>query len=287
MIADLDETIKKVLVAELPIKNGEIDVKFDQPKREWSAKLTKPTVNLFLYDVRENSALRQAQWQPVANGNGGNGNGHDSNIARSKKTPFRIDCYYMMTTWASEAEDEHRLLTRCLMALFRYPVLPEHMMVGNLQHNRFEVATGLARHDKLTNPAEVWSALDNEMRPSISYIVTLALDPWAVVTGPVVRTFTIRSGQTITLPIEQELSTESRSINYIGGTVRSKKNPQPGLEVAIKGTGWFDKTNDKGQFTLGGMPPGEYTLVVWPGDGKPKEKAVQVPAAEGDYDIEV
>jgi hypothetical protein len=284
MIADLDETIKKVLVAELPIKNGEIDVKFDQPKREWSAKLTKPTVNFFLYDVRENSALRQAQWQPVMNGNG---NGHDSNIARSKKTPFRIDCFYMMTTWASEPEDEHRLPTRCLMSLFRHPVLPEHMMVGSLQHNRFEVTTGLARHDKLTNPAEVWSALDNEMRPSISYIVTLALDPWAVVTGPVVRTFTIRSGQTVTLPIEQELSAENRSINYIGGTVRSKKSPQPGLEVAIKGTGWFDKTDDKGQFTLGGMPPGEYTLVVWPGEGKPKEKAVQVPAAEGDYDIEL
>jgi hypothetical protein len=31
-------------------------------------------------------------------------------------------------------------------------------------------------------------------------------------------------------------------------------------------------------------------LVVWPGDGKPGkpiEKAVQVPAAEGDYDIEL
>lgn len=284
MIADLDETIKKVLVAELPIKNGEIDVKFDQPKREWSAKLTKPTVNFFLYDVRENAALRQAQWQPVINGNGSNGN---DNVARSKKTPFRIDCYYMMTTWASEPEDEHRLLTRCLMALFRHPVLPEHMMVGSLQSNRFEVSTGLARHDKLTNPAEVWSALDNEMRPSISYIVTLALDPWAIVTGPVVRTFTIRSGQTTSLPVEQELQTKAFDINYIGGTVRSKKSPQPGVEVAIKGTGWFDKTNEKGQFTLGGMPPGEYTLVVWPGDGKPKEKAVQVPAAEGDYDIEL
>jgi hypothetical protein len=294
MIADLDETIKKVLVAELPIKNGEIDVKFEQPKREWSAKLTKPTVNFFMYDVRENAALRQANWQAI-NGNGnGNGNGNSpDNIARSKKTPLRVDCYYMMTTWASEPEDEHRLLSRCLMAMYRHPILPEHMLVGTLQHNRYEVSTGLARHDKLTNPAEVWSALDNEMRPSVSYIVTLALDPWAVVTGPVVRTFTIRSGQTLTLPVEQELHTESRDINYIGGTVRRKKHPQPGLEVAVKGTGWFDKTDDKGQFTLGGMPPGEYTLVVWPGEGKPGlpskpiEKAVQVPATEGDYDIEL
>ena len=47
MLADLDESIRKLLIEELPIKNGEIDVKFEQPKREWSAKLTKPTVNFF------------------------------------------------------------------------------------------------------------------------------------------------------------------------------------------------------------------------------------------------
>ena len=29
MIADLDQTIEQLVIAELPIKNGEIDVKFD------------------------------------------------------------------------------------------------------------------------------------------------------------------------------------------------------------------------------------------------------------------
>ncbi|MCB0005881.1 MAG: DUF4255 domain-containing protein, partial [Anaerolineales bacterium] len=63
MITDLDETIRNILRAELPIKNGEIDVKFDQPKREWSARLNKPTINLYLYDVRENNVLRTHQWE--------------------------------------------------------------------------------------------------------------------------------------------------------------------------------------------------------------------------------
>jgi hypothetical protein len=63
MIADLDETIRQLLIAELPIKNGEIDVSFDQPKREWSARLSKPAVNFFLYDMRENATLRQHQWE--------------------------------------------------------------------------------------------------------------------------------------------------------------------------------------------------------------------------------
>jgi hypothetical protein len=287
MIADLDESIKKVLVAEMPIKNGEIDVKFDLPKREWSAKLTKPTVNFFLYDVRENAQLRQYQWERL-NGN----SNHDSNLARAKKLPMRVDCYYMMTAWAAEPEDEHRLMSRCLTSLFRHPILPQHMLVGSLQNSKYDIPVFLAAHDKLTNPAEVWSALDNEMRPSVSYVVTVALDPWTEVTGPIVRTFTIRAGQTTTLPAVQGLDNGESDgpINYIGGTVRVKEGnnaPEPGVQVAIKGRGWFDTTDEKGRYTLGGMPSGEYTLVVWPRDGKPKERKITVPAPQGDYDIEL
>jgi hypothetical protein len=286
MIADLDETIKKLLVEDLPIKNGEIDVKFDQPKREWSAKLVKPTVNFYLYDVRENTQLRRSQFDPA-----GNGNAREM-ISRMKKAPHRIDCYYMITTWAAEPEDEHRLLTRTLMSLFRYPNLPEHLLQGTLQNPRFPLNTLVARHDKLTNPAEVWSALDNEMRPSVSYTVTLALDPWSEVTGPIVRTFTLKAGQANQLPVYEVLDegTAGFELTYIGGMVRSKSDdgePQSGLEVAIKGRGWFDKTDDDGRYRLGAMPPGDYTLVVWPEKGKPKEKKIKVPASDGDYDLEI
>lgn len=88
MIADLDRTIEQLLTAELPIKNGEIDVKFDQPKREWSARLSRPTVNFFLYDVRENNILRQHQWEKVVvDKNGRLQNG----AVQRKRTPFRVD----------------------------------------------------------------------------------------------------------------------------------------------------------------------------------------------------
>jgi hypothetical protein len=287
MIADLDETIKKLLVAELPIKNGEIDVKFDQPKREWSAKLTRPTINFFLYDVRENPTLRQHQWEKSGGGNGGS-----LNIARMKRTPYRVDCFYMLTTWASEPGDEHRLMSRCLMAFMRNPVIPDQFMVGGMQNQPFDLPARIAAHDKLTNPAEIWSALDNEMRPTVSYIITIAIDPWTEVTGPIVRTLTFRTGQADQLPRRRVLNPEALSSEmiHIGGTVRSKEDgrqPQSGLDVAIKGTGFVDRTDADGRFTLGGLPAGEYTLVVWPEKGKPKEKKITVPAADGDFDIEL
>ena len=284
MIADLDETIRQLLIAELPVKNGEIDISFDQPKREWSARLSRPSINFFLYDVRENPTLRQHGWERMAPVNG-------DNLAHLKRTPFRVDCFYMLTTWAAEPDDEHRLLSRALMALFRFPILPGDRLVGSLQNPPFDIQTRLANHDKLTNPAEVWSSLDNELRPSISFIVTLALDPWQEISGPVVRTLTFRTGQAGDLPRRPELLPEAGldQMIYIGGTLRDKsKTPLSGVEVAIKGTGLFTKTDAEGQYTLGSLQPGEYILVAWlQAEGKPKEKKITVPPKDGDYDLEV
>ena len=287
MIADLDETLRQLLVAELPVKNGEIDIEFDQPKREWSARLTRPTVNFFLYDLRENAVLRQHQWEQAA---GGNGRAADSHLAHLKRTPFRVDCLYMLTCWAAEPEDEHRLLTRTLLALFRFPVLPPERLVGSLKGQPFELQARLASHDRLTNPAEVWGALDNEMRPSLSYVVTLAMDPWAEITAPLVKTFSMRSGQAEGLPLSRRL-VDSTVVEWssIGGQVRAGAGGKPaaGIQVAVKGSGLFAASDENGQYTLNGLPPGEYILVAWPAEGRPLEKKVTLPGKPGDYDFEL
>jgi hypothetical protein len=284
MIADLDETLRQLLIAEIPIKNGEIEVSFDQPKREWSSRLTRPTLNLFLYDLRENAILRQHGMEPLPNGRPVN------NIAHLKRTPLRVDCFYMLTAWAVEPEDEHRLLTRALLALFRFPVLPEKRLVVALKNQPFEIQAHLAMHDRLTDPAEVWASLDNEMRPTIPYIITLALDPWVEISGPVVHTLVFRRGQSSTLPRRESLGELEKDMVTIGGVLRSSapgNAPIKGLNVAIKGTGRFDKTDKLGRFTLGSLPPGEYTLIAWTGDGQPVEKKITVPAGDGNYDLEL
>lgn len=284
MIADLDETIRKLLIDEIPIKNGEIDIKFDQPKREWSAKLTKPTINIFLYDIKENAELRRQGWQRVPQKNGGNGQ------VVQRRMPFRVDCHYMMTTWAAEAEDEHRLLTRAMLALFRHPELPDEFLVGQMEHQEYALRSSLARHDRLTNPAEIWSSLDNEMRPSVSYIVTLTLDPWAEITGPAVRVYTMRVGEAADPVWKEKFLNDGFDIELVtfSGIVRDKAKdgaPREGIDVAIKGTGFLSTTDSEGHYRLGGVEPGDYTLVVWPPKGKPKEKKVSVPASPDEFDL--
>lgn len=284
MFDDLDETIRQLLIAEMPVKNGEIELSFDQPKRQWSGRLSKPTLNLFLYDVRENAVLRQHQWERLP------GDRSDG-AAQLKRTPLRVDCTYMLTAWATVPEDEHRLLTRGLLALFRFPILPEDRLVGALRNPPFDIQTRLASHDKLTNPAEVWSSLDNEMRPSISYMVTLALDPWKEITSPVVVTRSLRTGQSTNLPRARRLQDQTREeMEFIGGKVTEGDGqglPVAGIKVAVKGTGLLAKTDPEGRFLLGSLPPGKYTLVASPPEGKPKEKKIIIPEKEGNYDIEI
>ncbi len=284
MIADLDETIRQLLIEELPVKNGEIEISFEQPKREWSSRLSKPAVNLFLYDIRENNVLRSHQWERFS---GGNSEGR----AQLKRTSLRADCSYLLTTWAADPEDEHRLLTRCLLALYRFPVLPEPRLVGSLQHPPYDIQARVAQHDVLTDPSDLWSVLDNELRPSLSYIITLALDPWQPVTTPIVHTRILRFGQAEGLPDEPYLAPNSAQVDLvvIGGSVRDGETgaPQGGVAVALKDTGYVATTDTEGHFILGSVAPGGYTLIVWPLDKKPLQKKVQVPADSGDYDIEV
>ena len=284
MLADLDETIRQLLIAELPVKNGELDISFDQPKRDWSSRISKPTVNLFLYDVRENNVLRQNQWERVGNG------GRDA-TAHLKRTPVRIDCSYIVTAWAADTEDEHRLLTRCMLALFRFPALPAKLLVGALQNPPFDIQARLAQHDVLEDPSDLWNVLDNEMRPSVSYVLTLALDPWQEITGPAVHTRILRIGQAQHLPDMPMLEPDATRTDLIliAGTVRDSKShaAQAGIDVAIKGTGYVTKTDHDGRYSLGSIPPGEITLVVWTSEGKPKQRQVAVPAKAGDYDMEV
>jgi hypothetical protein len=242
MIADLDETIRQLLLKELPVKNGEVDIKFDQPKREWSARLSKPTVNLFLYDLRENTILRQHQWEQVRDGKG---------TVTKKRSPLQVDCFYMLTTWAADLEDEHRLLSRSIMALFRFPVIPGDRLVGSMRNAKYEIQTRLAGNDRLTNPAEVWTSLDNEMRPSISFIVSISLDPWQEITGPAVRSLTFRAGQATSPEREQSIQegSEGLALVYFGGSILEKGNeqkPLAGIQVAVKGTGFFATTDQKG-----------------------------------------
>jgi hypothetical protein len=177
VLADLDETIRHFLIDYAPLDTTEIDISFDTPDREWSSRLSRPTVNCFLYDLRENHDLRQTGWD-VTRENG--------SYVR-KKEPIRIDATYQVSVWAQAAEDEHQLLWHVLATLARHPSIPEDSWEGVVRDQPLAIQTRVAQpNEGPRNMAELWQAIDNRVRPTITYTLTVALDPNVSSSGPLV-----------------------------------------------------------------------------------------------------
>lgn len=274
MIDDLDEALRQFLIQEMPIKNGEIDIAFDQPRREWSARLSRPTLNLFLYDVRENQKLRQAQpvWETTHNPDG---------TVTQRRKPVRVDLHYMITAWAAEPDDEHHLLTRALMALFRFPHLPENTLPESLRAQPVPLPIMVAQIDEFRSPTDVWNVLDNEIKPAIACVITVALNPYQPITGPLVRTRELRFGQA-GLPWLQRLDTEADRFWTIGGTLHSDQ-PIEKMRMVLLERGDEVSLQADGRFAVGRLRAGEYTLQVTRDGEKPQQFKIQVPSA--DYDL--
>src|SRR5579871_4813914 len=146
MFADLDETIRQLLIKGVPLDLSEVDVSFEAPDREWSGRLSRPTINCFLYDVRENLVLRATDFETMRN----NGKG----ITTSKRFPARIDATYQVTIWARAPEDEHQLLWRVLVVLFRNPVLSDEILQGSLKDQIFPTPAKVVQPNQArANPA--------------------------------------------------------------------------------------------------------------------------------------
>jgi hypothetical protein len=271
MITDLDETLKQLLITKGKIDSGEVDFSFETPAREWSGKISKPTVNLYLYDIRENHDLRGTEWTIGRDTNG---------LATRKKNANRVDLSYLITVWTNDIEDEHRLLWHLLLTLFRYPELPDEVLSGMLADQEYPIQMSVAQPDGLyNNPSDFWTALDNEIKPSVYCVLTLPLDTDTAFTAPLVRTKTLKFR-----PPEADLE----SFVQIAGTVSEAADPEQaitGATVVAREARMTAVTDEEGRYTFPKLPPGEHTFQVVVTGREAKEITVAVPAAS--YDIEV
>jgi hypothetical protein len=189
VIQDADNSLKALLVQKVPIDITAIDIRFEIPTKEWSATVTKPTINLFLYDVRENHELRSQQRLLSAvtgtAGSGAAGSGTDSG------PPVRMDLCYMITVWTADVSDEHQLLGSLLTTLLRFPILPPEVLSGSMATQPFPLRAWIAQPERTPNPWDFWGNVEHRMKAGLNFTVTVAVQPFAdatvqLVTQPVV-----------------------------------------------------------------------------------------------------
>jgi hypothetical protein len=266
MLADLDETLRTLLKRELRRHGFDgVEIVFAAPDKEWSAGLSAPAVDLFLYDVREARDLRPIEWELESNGNGG---------IHEVRPPLVVDASYAITAWTRAVEDEHRLLSQVLAILYAYPELQGDILTGTLVNGSqpYPLKTRVAQ-ERQDDKSDFWTSVGGQFKASIDYVVTLSCVSGTVFErGPEVRTQTVRFRDADGGPLLEEQ-------HRAGGTVvGAHGDPVVNAWVAIPDVAWTVSDRD-GRFRFPPLRPGTYRCIARGPDGLQAEAALRVPGS--------
>jgi hypothetical protein len=210
VLHDLNKTIEKILIERGKLTPNQIDISFEQPNGQWSARLSRPTLNCFCFDVRENLKLRTAGTSVTR---------HGDTASRSLPTR-RMDLTYLVTAWASKIEDEHQLLWRSLATLKRIASIEPRDGEGMMRYQTRDVPLLVADTSSTNmNLVDLWGVLDNQMRLGFTLMATVELDVELSIEAPLVFEATIRLGSSD--------DPARRTLNE-GGREELKIMPKPG-----------------------------------------------------------
>lgn len=287
MFHTLDITLKSILDdTSTPILVRNSEVVFDRPSDSYNPD--KTTINLFLYDIRENNELRSNE--PVIERQNG--------IAKIRRPPLRMNCSYLVTAWIEAGVTgeqailkQHELLGEVLRVFSRWPSIPlptpdekgKTFLQGELKTSLYPISLFTAQTDLIRNPAEFWSALGGKLRPSFTLTATLAMDQQTEpVTAPEVTTKKV--------VLKEIPDGTPEAIYQIGGTVRNATthNPIEKVDLMLVELGIQVRSNAAGQFSFVGLAPGTYSIRALKQGYQTKTKSTQIPGASAiAFDIDL
>jgi hypothetical protein len=182
MLNLLDASLERFLRQVVPLPERDIEISFDAPDREWGASVTKPTVNLYLWDIRRN-VDEVASGMAVGQDAGGR-------WLRQRPRP-RVDCRYLISAWTSDVRDEHALLGSVLAAVLpRSELGVEHLERGYADVRPLPTMKVASAGDD--DKSDFWSALGGQLKPGLDLLVTATVDSvLASEAGPPVERYRI------------------------------------------------------------------------------------------------
>ncbi|QHT57654.1 DUF4255 domain-containing protein [Cellulomonas sp. H30R-01] len=194
MIGSVDEALR-ALVREA-VDSTSVEVVLDAPTKDWAARRNAPTVDMYLYDLREDLRRRSRGFLE---------NRVEGAVQTRFQPPRHFRLSYLVTAWTQRPEDEHRLLDAVLVHLLRFDALPARVLEERLvaAGARVPLFVGLPPPED-RGFADVWSALGGELKPSIDVVVDVP------VLTPV-------PGDVVGPPVQQPLQVDLRDTDG-GGT---------------------------------------------------------------------
>jgi len=273
-LADLDESVRAMLRRELRRHGFEgVAVAFEAPSRDWSATLSGPTVNVFLYDIQEAVEERSREWREE----------RTNGAASMLRPPLRIDCSFAVTAWARAVEDEHRLLSQVLAVLYAHERLPPGDLAGSLGDpavQRFPLATRVGRI-KAEGRADFWNAVGGAYKASLDYVVTVACESGVTFTrGPEVRSQTLR--------VRRREAGEGALEEFhrvAGRVLDAAGEPVEDAWIALAETGAWTTSAADGRFQFERLRAGHHQCLVRAPDGGTATGEIAVPGGCADLSV--
>ena len=168
MIHEVDAALRQLINGEA-LAGSEVEVVFDAPTKDWAARRNAPTVNLYLYDIRED--LRRRERGLINQYN------EDGMVTARHMPPRHVKLSYLLTAWTQRPEDEHRLLSLLLTCLLGHEALPAELLDGSLAALGLPVPLTVALPPPEDRAfADVWTALGGELKPSLDVVVSAPID---------------------------------------------------------------------------------------------------------------
>jgi hypothetical protein len=270
MIADLDVGLRDLLIAQLK-RHGfdDIDVVFDTPSSDWASQLTRPTVNLFLCDIRKSQKPGQSGPE------GGRSNGR----ATERPPAMRVDCIFAVTAWSKAVADEHRLLSQVLGVLYAFPNLSGHLGARFDDGSQRFAILATVGEQRPEQRADFWRSVGGVYKPALDYVVTLSVESGVTVErGPDVRSTVVRSS------LADARRSGVQELATVGGIVRDADGePVADAWIAVPGLARLATSGADGRFRLPRVPSGAHEVRVRDAGGREATIELEVPG--GPLDI--
>lgn len=163
MLHLIDDALEAFLRHELG-SGSRFDVSFALPDREWSATLSRPTLNLYLAKVDPGPPEAHVGVEYT---------GENGSTRRRLLLP-RVSFTYYASAWVSDVRDEHRLLGGVLAAVARTRTLPADQLPEPLRDNG--PAPTVRLDSTVPQPGDLWPAIGGRCHPALALLVSASVD---------------------------------------------------------------------------------------------------------------
>jgi hypothetical protein len=169
VLHELDNALRALLDREI-VGDADVEIEFDAPTKDWATRRNRPTIDVYLYDIRQE--VTRSQFGEVSV------RGDDGNVAHRRPLPKFFRLAYLVTAWTQRPEDEHRLLSALMATFLRHETVPPEMLNGSLAELGISIPMAVA----LPTPqdrslSDVWTALGGELKPSLDLSIIAPLLP--------------------------------------------------------------------------------------------------------------